>query len=189
MPAQPSNSLSPSVSQIPSDASPTERWWREVRSQTFKQLPLESALSWPVPVVENHTLRLDAFYFGVQRVAGPGTSRARPPLARLSASFPSARLLLFIRREYTELFPGLPMSGDLGLLSNGDMQPAERMQARSELFSLYTEILNQYPQDSDVQARQAFASAFWRLAEPGLLPYYHALNPHFFEWLSRNIGG
>jgi hypothetical protein len=176
----------PGSVQIPADASPVEAWWLTLRSQTMRQLPVESALSWPVPLVRDGQLYLAAFYYGVRRVAGPGTGLALPPIARVVASYPAGRLMSFVHRQLTDLFPGLPSTGELGPLVAVQQPPTERMRDRKALFALYSPILDQYHKGAqEHDQRQAFQVAFMRLAEPGLLPYYWALNPDFFEWLAR----
>jgi len=169
---------------ISDDASPVERWWLTVRRQTFRQLPLETALSLPIPVLQANSLYLTAFYYGVKRVSGPGTSQAMPPVARVSATYPEGRLLSFLHRKVENLFPDLPASGILGPLTVGQASPDERMQARRVLFVAYSNLLDLYQNEKSAKIeRKEFTKAFNKVAEPALLPYYHALNPGFFEWL------
>jgi hypothetical protein len=171
---------------IPADASLVERWWLGVRGQTFRQLPLETAFSLPIPVLQDNDLSLAAFYFGVKRGSGPGKGTALPPLARLRASFPEGRLLVFLHRKSQELFPGLPVSGELGSLTQAKTSPEERMKMRKALFAAYDKIMELYSQNSGTSAeRKEFEKAFVEVAEPALLLYYRALNPHFFEWLEK----
>jgi hypothetical protein len=169
---------------IPADASPVERWWLTVRGQTFKQLTLETALSLPVPMFPEGRLALAVFYYGVKRGAGPGKSHAMPPVARVSATYPEARLLLFAHCQAQELFPGLPVSGDLGPLAGVQAVPGDRYQQRRALFAAYGKIMELYHEKKGSRAeRKAFAAAFTRVAEAPLLPFYRALNPDFFDWL------
>lgn len=171
--------------QIPADASPAEAWWLTVRSQTMRQVPLETALSLPVPVVQNGQLYLAAFYYGVKRGGGPGTGVALAPLARLLASYPAGRLVSFVHRDVGDLFPGLASTGELGPVVAAPQPPAERMRERHTLFALYTPILEAYRTGvKEPEQLAAFRSMFHRMAEPGLLPYYRALNPDFFKWLA-----
>jgi len=169
---------------IPADASLVERWWLTVRGQTFRQLLLETALSLPIPVLQDDSLYLTAFYYGVKRVAGPGTGQAMPPVVRLSATYPEGRLLSFLHRKVEELFPGLPASGVLGPLTGGQATPNDRIQARRALFAAYSRILELYQKKKSAPAeRKEFTKAFYEVAEPALLPYYRSLNPDFFGWL------
>jgi len=181
-----SSSLAESLPTSP--AAPVENWWQIVRRATFRQVTLESALSWPVPLRLEAGLALAAFYYGVWRPAGFNSlpAQARPPRARLVAAYPSGRLWQFTHHSLGELFPGLPTQVDLGPLLPMLQSPASRAAARANLFTTYNDILAPYL-TGEVPGRErgAFLMAWQSLAEPGLLPYYHALNPDFFDWLAR----
>lgn len=167
--------------------SPVEQWWLTVRKQTSRQLPVESALSWPIPLWQKEHFCLAVFYYGVRRVAGPGTGLALPPLAKVVATYPTYRLLAFLHRKAEDIFPGLPDAGELGALVAIPLSPTERMKERHALFALYPSLLDQYQGHSgEMDHRTNFKVSFYRLAEPGLVPYYHALNPSFFAWLDGN---
>ena len=171
---------------IPKDASPVERWWWTVHYQTMDFLPLESALSFPVPMIKGDVLMLEAFHYGVKPGGDPGKAIAMPPTARLIATFPQGRLLFFLHRTIAELFAGLPSSGELGPLSSVWLSAQERKSEKKALFALYTPILAQYRGGSkDGTAARDFLAAFERIAGASLLPYYRALNPHFFAWLAE----
>jgi hypothetical protein len=177
----------PGFPKISAEAGPAERWWLTVRAQTSRQLPLESVLSWPIPLWQQEDFCLTVFYYGVRRVAGPGTGVALPPIARLIATYPATHLITFLHRKAGNLFPGLPDTGELGPLVATLLSPGERMNERRALFALYTPLLSQYQSDiGETDHRSSFRTAFQRLAEPGLLPYYRALNPQFFDWLEAN---
>jgi hypothetical protein len=171
---------------IPPSAGPVERCWMLMRSQTFRQLPLETTLSLPIPGKQDNRLYLMAFYYGVKRIKGPGTGHILPPIARVSVVYPDGRLLSFTHRNVEELFPGLPNVGDLGPLSASPASPNEKMQTRRSLFNGYTKILELYQQDKGTLVeRQAFSKLFLGVAESALLPFYRALNPEFFQWLKK----
>jgi len=170
---------------IPTNASEVERWWLTARGQTFRQMPIESAISLPVPVWLGDRLCLAAFYFGVQRSASPAQSQAMPPLARLTATYPDCRLMGFVHREMKDLFPGLPTDGPLGELPGGGPAEGKRIiNARRALLAAYGPVLEGYrSKEFSAEARQAFLKDFMAVAESPLLLYYRALNPDFFAWL------
>lgn len=171
---------------IPEDANQVERWWLTVRDQTFRTLPLETALSIPVPALSGERVILHAFYYGVQRGARPGLGKALPPIARVAASYPEGKLLFFQHRRMGELFPGLPDLGPQGELTRPGMSVQERMQARKALFLAYEKVIDSFCKQADVRGVQdGFKELFLQVVEPGLKSYYHALNPAFFRWLDE----
>ena len=172
---------------VKSEAASVESWWMSVRRQTMKNVVLESALSWPVPKLVGRTPCFSAFYYGVKRVAGPGTGLALPPVALLTAAYPEARILGFIHRKTQVLFPGLPDTGELGKLVLFSSSPRETMQVRRALFEMYTPIaLDYFTGEENVERKMAFHQAFWVTVEPALVDFYRALNPQFFDWLASN---
>jgi hypothetical protein len=171
---------------IPKSASPVEQWWLKIRQQTNRQVPLETALSFPIPVMKNNELLLSVFYYGVEKVSGPGNSLAKPPVARLIGTYPVPHIVQFVTNKVEDLFPGLPSGGTIGPLVGGHFTPTERMKGRQELFRLYTPILALFSlKEETTDRREDFKAAFQKQAEPGLLPYYQALNPDFFDWLNK----
>jgi hypothetical protein len=166
---------------VPKNASPVEQWWLKFRQQTNRQVPIETALSLPIPIMKNNELLLSVFYYGVEKVSGPGTSLAKPPVARMMGTYPVPHIVQFVTNKVEELFPGLPTGGTIGPLIEG-------VRNRQELFSLYTPILALFSlKEVTTDRREDFIAAFQRQAEPGLLPYYQALNPNFFQWLNKRI--
>jgi len=170
----------------PKETGSVERWWLLVHSQTFRQLPLETSLSFPVPVVENGKLYLAAFYYGVLRPSGMGSSIAMPPKVRLLATYPEGRILRLERDTTEKLFPGIadmhaPEPSKGGMIISGD-----RNRLRKALFDAYIDILELFRNGNDDAIKQAeFRKIFALIVSARLLPYYHALNHAFFEWLER----
>ena len=164
-----------------------EAWWVALRKQCGKQLPLESGFSLPVPVrAQDSKYELACFFYAVHRGSLPGNGTARPPIARLLAVYPTGMVLQFTHVGAGPLFEGLPESGSLGPLTTGGTNPTERMKQRKALFDLYPGIIHSFlePEMAQVASNcETFRKLFFTLAEPGLLPYYQALNPNFFAWL------
>lgn len=168
---------------FPENASPAHRWWLNIRSSTFNQVVLESALSLPIPQQPGDHQVLAAFYYGVKTTGGPGKGIALPPVARLAATYPEGRIIEFIRAEPEMLFPGLEISPDLGPLATGSLSVPERTQTRRAFFRLYPEILDGYRSMQMIHQRDAFKKLFYALISPGLVPFYEHLNPQFFAWM------
>lgn len=171
----------------PTQSNAVEYWIAQVRRQTSRQVPIETAFSLPVPIIVQKKQAVAAFYYGIQRQGRPEAGLALPPVARLIAAYPEPRLIEFLHKQAQLLFPDLPAHGDLGLLlADPELKIQQRMENRKKLFDLYPPIVDAFFKNMDDKyIRQQFFSAFSQLAEPGLLPYYRALNPEFFNWLNE----
>lgn len=169
---------------VPKGAGPVERWWYVVRSQTFKQLPLEAALSYPIPVFEGGRLHLASFYYKVKHSSTLGESGTALPLAKLMATYPEGEVLSFQKKGASELFIGVFPHEKPGSLFKEPATPKERMNNRKLLFELYSDIIVFYQEKQGTEnSKSAFLNIFEKVSELPLIPYYHALNPDFFQWL------
>lgn len=168
-------------------AGAVERWWNTVRGLTLKQVPLESALSYPIPVVEDNKLCYAVFYYHILRQGGLKDSRAGKPIAKVVATYPEGRLLIFEHQKAADIFPDIPLKEDFGRAGPTKlMSTSELLAARREYFLLCEEVGRQYSQEkSDENKRLQFLELFKQLTEAGLEPYYRALNPRFFDWLEE----
>jgi len=168
-------------------AGTVERWWNTVRGLTLKQVPLESALSYPIPIVEDDKLCYAVFYYRILRHGNPKDSRAGMPIARVVATYPEGRLLIFEHQKAADLFPDIPPREDLGRAGPAElMSTSDLMAARREYFLLCEEIGRRYFQEkSGNDSRLHFLELFKQLTEAGLEPYYRALSPQFFAWLEE----
>lgn len=168
------------------DDSLVEKWWTQVRSQTMRSLPIETAMSLPIPLEHGENSCLSTFYYGVKRSGGPGRTIVMPPVARIIATYPAARILSFQHKQIGELFPGLPSSGDLGPVYRDTSTPRDRVEAWKTLIKLYPKIVELFWVSDDAsQVLEQFANLFLKVAEFPLLPYYQAINPAFLGWLMR----
>ena len=165
---------------IPSDASLVERWWLTVHNLTLTQMPISTALSYPVPQINGKQVELAAFYYGIQRGSAPGQATLLPPIAWLVATYPEGRLLSFERGSAQELFPNIKLI-EGALAANPGMSPAETMQARKALFNIYPTAIEAFATQAKVP--QSFANLFDQLVVSSLLPFYQQLNPAFYQWL------
>lgn len=167
-----------------SELSQAERCWQLVRAATYRQLPLESALSLPVPAGNLDLPEITGFYYGILRGAQPHDTRARRPLARLTGEYPSGRLISFVTRKAETLFPQLPDHQDLVPVVEVAFQPHERRKIKEAYYSVFEDTAHCFwsGQVVDDTARR-FAELFRQLMEPGLQVYYQALNPAFFSWI------
>lgn len=163
-----------------------EKWCTLIRSQTMRSMPIESAMSLPIPIEQGGKPCLSTFYYGVKRNGGPGTTFVIPPIARITATYPAARLLSFQHKQTGELFSGLPSSGELGLVYSEISTPHERVEARKFLLKIYPEIIELFwVTGGTPEIYHQFSNIFSKVAEVPLIPYYQALNPTFFDWLMR----
>jgi hypothetical protein len=170
----------------PKETNPVERWRSLVHSQTFRQLPLETSLSFPIPVIEGKTVQMSAFYYGVLRPTGMGSSIAMPPKVRLVATYPEGRILRLEQDTTRNLFPGIQ---DIPVpeRTKGDaVVPGERARNRKALFDAYPDILELFRNgNNDMIKRADFRRLFALVVSVQLMPYYRALNPIFFSWLEQ----
>lgn len=173
---------------IPADASDVERCWLKTRWQTFHELPLESALSLPVPVIDSSEgLCLSGFYYGVSRGTEKGSTVIKTPLARMISSYPEGQVISFRLKKDGILFPGLPDEGQLGIISAGTINPSDRVRNRKELYRVISETIISFSQNIPLTLdEKSTLLVLWnQIVEEPLLPYYEMLNPDFFRWLER----
>jgi len=53
-------------------------------------------------------------------------------------------------------------------------------------YSIYETVLNLYPEPQSQFLKERFGALFNRFVPKPLLPFYRALNPDFFNWISQN---
>lgn len=171
---------------IPEDASDVEKCWLRARWQTSDHLPLETALSIPVPVIVGEArLCLSGFYYGVSRGKEFGVTSIEVPVARLITSYPDGGIVSFQTTLDAELFPGLQNEGSLGLVSIGSMSPKEHVKNRKDLYQVLTDIIPDFSQINRIapEKKNQFLELWDKVVEEPLIPFYQKLNPAFFHWL------
>jgi hypothetical protein len=152
---------------------------------------LESVLSYPVPAWRGDSRYLR---FLVYRCLGadPRHSLTYPPHARVSIEYPSGRLV-----EYTDLGfsvgKGSGLDQDpLGETPSTGLGFVRFVAKQSALFSALDAVIPLLGRGGLSVSEQASArelrDLYGTLVEPGLLPYYRALEPDFFDWLDRVAG-
>jgi hypothetical protein len=145
-----------------------ERWWTTVRTSPVcdREVTLESALSYPVP--GKGVLH---FFHSLHTRDGARTRI----LTRLQARLPDLEIVDFRKADGDELFPGLP--------NEVPGRPAPYDGPTEEaFFAVLPEIVRRYPGEPAGALGPQFREALEALAGPVLMPWYRALNPHFFEW-------
>jgi hypothetical protein len=169
---------------FPAPSSPMETWYNTVHKGTMKHMPIEAALSFPIPLKTEDRLVLAAFYYGTRPGNGLGQGTTLPPIAKIVAEYPSGRLIKYLRKSAAHLFPGISVPEELGPLVTQKISPAERTSVRKALFALYPTVIEAYTAGNKIDQREQFFKLFTSLIAPGLMPFYQALNLDFFVWLS-----
>jgi hypothetical protein len=87
--------------------------------------------------------------------------------------------------ESKSLFMGLPQK-IVPATPPSETDPATREELEAALFSSFEKVLEAFYTQ---QPAKHLAKKYWRLimqlSPPALIPYYEALNPGFFQWVSK----
>jgi hypothetical protein len=159
----------------------------EEHPSRWEDIPLETALSLPVPSTDGTKL-----LFFIYPVGGPINNRLIfPPTHQVTASFMDSEDMTFSATAPEDL--GFHVSPDTALAKD-ELKPrgqgVESYDAQfSQLCTTLDEIIKIYPSPKEAaqvdreHLLQNYHTLFTQLAKPALLPAYHALNVHFFTWL------
>lgn len=172
---------------ISSDTTELEECWKNVKKQTYNSLPLETALSLPIPQKnESEGICLSGFYYGVTRGGGPGKTILRPPVAILLATYPEGRMLSFVHKSVNILFPDILSGDELGLFISNQETPNERMKVRKQFYFEYSKVVENFSTDSRLlqDEKESFLQLWDLIVEKPLLPYYHEIGKIFFAWIN-----
>jgi hypothetical protein len=147
----------------------SKRWWTVLRLSPVcsREVPMEAALSFPVPG--------EGVLHFFHSLVTPDRSKTRI-LMRMNVRLADMEVVEFRKAgEGGNLFPGLPDEvPGLPAPYDGPTQEA--------FFAVFPEIVRRYPAEPAGTLGPQFREALEALAGPVLMPYYRALNPHFFEW-------
>lgn len=153
---------------------------------------LEAIVSFPVPVVVSNQKFLRFFVFDRRTRQTNQKAKTYRPFAQFAIAYPNgefveyrdARLEPIGPRDITDDVIGEYPHAAIEQLAYEDLE-----NKRAELFTRYDGVLTLYPRaDLSSQEKMAvskFKGVFEELVEPGLVPFYRALNPGFFQWLEH----
>lgn len=157
------------VSMSTNDENLGYRWWIKVRNAppVSNQIPLEAALSYPV--CAQGELRF--FHYAVNN------DQIVRPFTYLRATFPDMEVVELIIDRHGKLFPGLPAEpGVYGVTFDRERRIA--------LLNLIPSLAQKYLREPAGETGQTFLRLFNQSVPETLKPFYEALNPQFFQWLS-----
>lgn len=155
-------------------------------------ISMESVLSFPVP-----TRRRDATYlrFIVYRRGEAIEGKARPvyrPYARLSIEYPSGRLVEYLDLRFSQNLPPSGTAEPIGEAPNPAMATLSFQEVVAKHSALLAAIEAMIPlvgqrhlTTDQLGIVTVFRQLFQTVIEPGLEPYYRALDPSFFDWLEN----
>ncbi|MBN1659136.1 MAG: hypothetical protein JXA93_12065 [Anaerolineae bacterium] len=153
-------------------------------------IPLEAVLSYPVP-----SRRGDLTYlkFLVYRRGIAPRGAMRPvyrPHARLSVEYPTGQLVEYVDLRFADGAPVSPLAeqvGEFPHLQIANLSFQEMIAERSAFFDAIEGIIPLVGRrdltEDDRQIVARYRALFDMLVEPGLKPFYRALDTEFFEWL------
>ena len=144
-----------------------ERWCIKVRTAPVcrREVVLEAMLSCPIPGLQA------LHFFHSVSTAEPGVMRI---LTRLTARLPSLDIVEF-HQAPEDLFPGLPLEVSVS-------RKAYDEETRVALLACLPALTRLYPAQPAGALGPQFVEALEVLSPAELMPYFVALNPHFFEW-------
>lgn len=145
-----------------------ERWWVAVRTAPvcMREVTVDAVLSYPIP--GEASLH---FFHTLPPRGGEGTLKI---VSRLTARLPELRIIEF-HQPPEVLFPGLPDEVHA-------QSPGYDSEVRSALLEVIPMLAGRYPTEPSGALGPQFVEALEALVAPELMPYYLALNPHFFKW-------
>ena len=156
-------------------------------------IPLEAVLSYPVPSQEEDRVYLR---FLVYRRGIVSRGQLRPvyrPHARLSVDYPSGQLVEYTDFRFADGAPESPVSEQVGEFPHpavASLSFQEMIADQSAFFEAIEAIIplvGKSELDAEGQRIVARYQELWDiLVEPGLQPFYRALDADFFEWLERS---
>jgi hypothetical protein len=150
----------------------------------WQEIPLETALSLPVPLINTEQPSLGFFIYSV---GGPITHRViGPPTHRVVASLQNLEHIQFVHVTASEM----GFAADTTLETIVPEPRGEGAESYDNLVKQLCVALDQLvqvyantPELLEKQTAQDYQRLLSRLEKRSLLPAYHALNPHFFKWL------
>jgi hypothetical protein len=162
-----------------------------INSHPFRceEMPLEAALSFPVPLMNGDHHKIGFFYYSI---GGSITNRLiGPPTYRVIASLRDLDQIQFI--PVTPQDMGLDVAPDAAL-EKIEMEPRKEGaesydNLTSQLYAAVDQLIQIYPKAPELlsevekQAAQIYQTTLNKVAKHSLIPAYKALNPHFFNWL------
>jgi hypothetical protein len=151
--------------------------------------PLETALSLPVPLVQDGKYSV---VFFIYPVGGPITNRLiRSPIAGVIASATELDQIQFIpvtpQQMGLDVEPGAALERMEPTLRGEGAESYDNLMA--QLCATVDHLLLVLPKavgllsESDKQNAQTYQNLLEKMAQHSLIPAYKALNPHFFDWL------
>jgi hypothetical protein len=163
-----------------------------INSHSFRceEIPLEAALSFPIPLVDGEHRKVGFFYYSI---GGPITNRlVGPPTYRVSADVGKIERIEFVPVTPQEM--GIDVSPDTAL-EKIELEPRKEGAESydnlvSQLCASFDRIIEIYPKPvkslSEIEEQDicTYQSLFNKMAKHSLIPAYIALNPHFFTWLN-----
>ena len=146
------------------------RWWIKVKNAPVvsSQIPLEAALSYPV--CAQGELRL--FHYKVS------DGQIIRPFTFIRAPLPDVEVSELVIDYHGKLFPGLP--GEPGVY-DVEFDSARR----TAILNLIPSLAQKYSREPAGETGQTFLQLFNQSVPEALKPFYEALNPQFFQWLSN----
>lgn len=147
------------------------------------EIPIAHSLSLPLP-----TLRWGSpayAFFATARLRRPERAQiAIPPDSWGLLDPQNGHLLLYARWATLPILSGVDATRLVPATAHGEF--AALQQEEAALTSLLDRASSAYlgGQDVDRHTRHALVTRFARLADENLVPYYQALVPDFFRWLT-----
>jgi hypothetical protein len=140
-------------------------------------VPEEATISYPVPDLSEGIPMLRLFHYWEQ--SHPIRSVTRPLTyitAQVTDTFKTADLLRYeVASKESPLFPTVP---DPSEVPPEPLSSHDKRQLQNVVYVTCKQLLRQ-EFEVDEEVFQAYGSALQRLSWPGLLPFYHKLNPEF----------
>lgn len=156
------------------------------KTPIFKQLvPMEAVSGWPIPSRRNNRVYVTLPFYGAQNQE-KGKTALYPPLALITVDCLTLAVVKYVNMRYDNPWPQGNWQEIAGYFPHeaiSKMTIREYKAKKKELMFLYDKIIqcliNGKQLDADTDAK--FSAILTVMMEPGLKPFYQAINPNFFN--------
>ena len=168
--------------------SKTEQLMKTIRkTPIFRQLiPQEAGVGWPIPLRKGGKVYVTLPFFGFSPTAQKGRTKLFPPFATITLDWSNQVPVEYINLRFRNPAPELSWEGEVGTFPHPSIEKMtveQYQQKRRELLEMYDQMFEMLSQNSSFSPEwcERFGQQLRTLMEPSLEPYYHALNPKFFD--------
>lgn len=156
------------------------------KTALFRQVvPMEAAAGWPIPILKGDEAYVILPFYGIT-VKGKGKTSIYPPVCTITIKWSNKVVVEYVNLRYKNPLLEENWSKEAGTFPHdaiSKMTVREYKKIKGELMELYDTMLDKLNKGMVLTTQQetAFEKLLKILIEPGLIPYYRAINREFFD--------